>query len=123
MANAAMMAVVHAPIRSAGPAGALEAAAAGEPAARFLVDTWVGFGLEVAAIGVALLVFSRSPRAAVALAWAVIGIEVTRGIAYDAYMLSRGYEPAVYLPWIAIHAVVIASGVWALRRAGVADGA
>jgi hypothetical protein len=114
LVNAIMMALVRAPIRSAGPEGVLASAAAGEPTARFLVDTWVGFGLEVAAIGLTLLFFARSPRAAIALAWAVIGIELSRGIVYDLYMIARGYELAVYLPWIVIHAVVIATGLRAV---------
>jgi hypothetical protein len=113
--NAVMMALVRAPIRSAGPEGALARAAAGEPNARFLVDTWVGFGLEVAAIGCALLIFSQSPHSATALVWTVIGIELARGIVYDVYMIAQGYPLVVYGPWIVIHAVVIATGLSALR--------
>lgn len=121
LVNAFMMAVVRAPIRSAGPASALTDAAAGEPTARFLIDTWIGFGLEVAAVGLTLLLFSRTPRSAIALVWAVIGIELARGILYDVYMIAEGYEPMVYAPWLVIHAVVIATGVIALRRVQAAE--
>jgi hypothetical protein len=113
--NGLMMAWVRAPIRSAGPAGTLYRADAGEPTARFLVDTWIGFGLEVIAIGIVLLVCARSPRSAIALVWAVIGIELARGIVYDVYMLAHGYAVAVYGPWIVIHAIVILTGFLALR--------
>jgi hypothetical protein len=115
--NAVMMAIVRAPIASAGPEGALARAAEGDPTARFLVDTWVGFGLEVAAVGVALLLASRAPASARALAWAVIGIEIARGIVYDLYMLAHGYSLSVYGPWILIHALIILTGVISLRAA------
>jgi hypothetical protein len=114
--NAAMMAVVRAPIASAGPEGALERAARGEPTARFLVDTWVGFGLEVFAVGIALLAAARSPASARVLVWTVIGIELARGIVYDIYMLIQGYPLTVYAPWILIHSVVIITGLVAIRR-------
>jgi hypothetical protein len=115
--NGIMMAFVRAPILTAGPAGALQQAAAGNPLARFLVDTWLGFGLEVLAIGVILWVISRSPRHATGLAWAVIAIEVARGLVYDGYMIAQGYATAVYVPWIVIHAAVITTGLLALRGA------
>jgi hypothetical protein len=113
--NGIMMAVVRAPIRSAGPDGVLDAAAAGDPTARFLVDTWVGFGIEVAAIGVVLLVASATPGLAKVLVWLVIGIELTRGIAFDVYMVARDYEPSVFVPWLVVHAVIIVTGVLVLR--------
>jgi hypothetical protein len=115
--NGVMMAFVRAPIRSAGPAGALERAAAGESTARFLVDTWMGFGLEAIAIGLVLLSWSRSPGGTAALVWAVIAIEIARGIVYDVYMLAHGYPATVYVPWIAVHSLVIVAGLLALRRA------
>ena len=109
------MVVARAPIKTLGPAGALDRAAAGEPLARFLVDTWVVFGLENLAIGAALLLASRVPEQARLLAWAVIGIEVTRGIIADVYMIARGNNARTSGVWIAIHSVVIATGVLALR--------
>jgi len=61
-----------------GPSGTLALANRGDPLAKFVVDTWRTFGLEVAAIGVALLVFSRRPEQARGIAWTVLGIEVMR---------------------------------------------
>ena len=69
-----MMVFALAPIRAVGPANALTQASAGEPTARFLVDTWITFGLEVGAIGAGLLIASRAPAQARALVWTVIGI-------------------------------------------------
>lgn len=81
-----------------------------------VVDTWFMFGLEVGAIGVALLVASRDPLRNVLVAQLVILIEATRGIVDDVYLLARGYAPAFALGWIAIHAAVIATGLVAIRR-------
>ena len=112
-----MMVFVQAPISAQGPAGALALAAAGDPLAHFLVDTWVTFGLEVGAIGLGLLLASRLPAQSKPLVWTVILIELARGIAADIYMLARGEKPAVLIPWLAIHVAIIVSGVFVLSMA------
>ena len=56
-----MNALVHAPISAVGPEGALARASEGDPTARFLVDTWITFGLEVGAIGAALVIAFAGP--------------------------------------------------------------
>jgi hypothetical protein len=111
------MAIVRAPIRAQGPAGALERAAAGDPLAVFLVDTWLTFGLEVGAIGAATLVASRAPNQARALIWTIIAIELSRGIVADIYMLARGNKLPVLAVWMVIHTVVIVTGLLSLQRA------
>lgn len=109
------MVIARAPIRALGPPGALESAAAGDPVARFLIDTWVIFGLENVAIGGALLVASGFPTQARGLGWAIVGIEVFRGIIADIYMIRRTGKYTASLVWIVIHSVVIATGIAALR--------
>lgn len=84
---------------------------------RFLVDTWVMFGLELGVIGAALWVASAKPYQNRILLWTVLGLELVRGIVDDIYMLARGYETAFYVGWIVIHSLIIASGLWTLRRA------
>ena len=118
-----MKTFILAPISSVGPKGALDKAASGDPMARFLVDTWVGFGLEAGAIGAALLIASRRPDLSRTLVWAVIGVELVRGIAYDIYMIARGYEPMSFIIWIAIHTTIIVSAVICLRIGRPAEGA
>ena len=113
-----MMAFVQAPIRTFGPAGALAQADAGDPIAKFLVDTWLTFGIEVGAIGIALLIAARHPLQARGVVWTVLGIEVTRGILNDIYMIARGIEVPGYLIWIVIHSVVIVTGLLSLRAGG-----
>jgi hypothetical protein len=112
-----MVALVRAPIKAQAPPDTLARAAAGDPLARFLIDTWVTFGLEMLAIGVGLLVASRWLAEARPLVWTVIGIELSRGIAADLYMLLRGLDPAVPLVWMVIHSIVIASAIWCLKKA------
>jgi hypothetical protein len=118
-----MMVFFRAPIRAIGPEKALLQASLGEPVARFLVDTWITFGLEVGAIGGALLIASRSALQARALVWAVIGVEVMRGIVNDMYMYWRGYDFTVLAIWIVIHTAIIVTGLFALRSARPVEGA
>lgn len=108
-------AILRLPIAALGPADALEMAAAGNPLANFLVDTWVIYGLEVGAIGLGLLVASRAPERANPLVWTVIAVEALRGIVADCYVIARGLDPTVSVVWIFIHAVVIVTAVLALR--------
>jgi len=115
-------AIVHAPISTVGPKDALALASAGDPLAKFLVDTWVTFGLEIGAIGVALVVASRRPEHAKVLVWTIIAIELARGIANDVYMIARGYDVTVFIIWIVIHTVVILTGLLALGRTGFVAG-
>ena len=117
-----MMVFVRAPIRAIGPAGVLAQASAGDPTARFLVDTWITFGLEVGAIGAVLLIASRVPDQAKVLVWTVIGIELARGIVDDIYMIARGYDLKVTITWIVIHTVIIVTGLLALKSSRSAAG-
>src|SRR5262245_54524771 len=103
------------PIKGEGPAGLLDHAAAGDATARFVVDTWVTFGVYVGVVGGALLLASRAPGQARVLVRTVIALEVG-GIAVDVYEIARGYDLKAPGTWLAIHAVIIASGVVALRR-------
>jgi len=118
-----MNSFVHAPISAVGPEGALARASAGDAMARFLVDTWITFGLEVGAIGAMLLIASRKPEQAKVLVWTVIGIELARGIVDDIYMIARGYDLGVYIIWIVIHTIVIVTGLLSLRKARPIEGA
>jgi hypothetical protein len=113
--NFVMVSLVRAPVRALGPAGALSQASAGDPLARFLVDTWVVYGLEVGVIGAALLVASRAADQSRTLIWTVLGIELVRGILADSYMIVRGYAVTPMAIWIVIHSAIIATGLLSLR--------
>jgi hypothetical protein len=108
---------IRLPIRAEGPEGLLDRAAAGDPTANFVVDTWVVLGLELGVIGAALLIGSRVPTKATAVVWMVMGSELVWGIGSDVYKLVRGYPLSVSGPWILIHSVIILTGLLALRSA------
>lgn len=112
-----MIVFVRLPLQTFAPEGTLALAASGDPIARYLVDTWVMFGLEVGVIGVALLVASRNVAQARLLVWTVMGIELVRGIVDDIYMIARGYEPGGFIAWIMIHSIIIVTGYLALKTA------
>ena len=116
-----MAAIVKAPVRAEGPPGVLDLASAGNPVARFVVDTWVTLGLELGAVGVALLVASRVPDQARALVWTVCGMELAAMIA-DVYKIARGYEASVPVTWMIIHTAIIATGLRAMKDAPPALG-
>ena len=111
-----MMAMVRAPIATFGPAGTLDRAAAGDPLAEFVVDTWTIFGLEVLAVGAVLLLATRRGELARGAIYTVLAIEISRGILADMSMIARGIHVGGYLIWIVIHSTVIATGLLALRR-------
>jgi hypothetical protein len=107
-------ALLRIPIRAEGPPGVLERASAGDPLARFAVDTWVTLGLELGAVGVALLVASRQASRARALVGAVLCMEVA-GIVADIYKIVRGLSSPAPFVWVAIHTLIIATGLGLLR--------
>jgi hypothetical protein len=113
------MALLRAPIRALGPKDALARNAGGDPLAMFLVDTWVTFGLEVGAIGLATLIASRDRDQSRALIWTIIGIELSRGIVADIYMIGRRGVLPVLAVWMVIHTVIIVTGLLSLRKAPV----
>jgi hypothetical protein len=108
------VALIRAPISSQAPEG-IALAAAGDRVAGFLVDTWVIFGLEMAALGTALLIASRAPDKARVLVLAILGVEIS-GIVADVYQMARGH--ALHVPgiWIVIHTVIIVTGLLSLQR-------
>jgi hypothetical protein len=112
-----MMVFVHAPIKTMAPPGALDRADAGDLVARFLVDTWMFFGMEVGGIGIALLLASRARESANSLVLAVVIVELTRGILADTwYAFARGDHWNVIGVWLVVHTAVIVTGVMVLRR-------
>lgn len=111
------MAIVRAPIRTFGPSGTLDKADHGDALAKFVIDTWTTFALEVLAVGVILLVASRRGDLARGAIYTVLAIEISRGLIADSYMIARGIHVGGYLIWIAIHATVLITGILALRTA------
>ncbi len=83
----------------------------------FAMDTWLMFALEMLVVGGALVVASRAAWSNRILAFTVVALELIRGILDDLIWIANGYPAAMYMGWIGFHAVVIVTGVRALRRA------
>lgn len=113
-------AILRLPIQAEGPPGILDSATAGDPTARFVVDTWVVLGLELGVLGAALVISARTPGRAFVLVWTVLGGEMVWGIGSDIYKLFRGYDPTVPVAWMLIHSVIIVTGWFSLRAARIA---
>jgi len=107
-------ALARVPIRAEGPEGVLDRAAAGDPTARFVVNTWVTLGLALAVIGAALIYFARFAQDARALAWTIVALEIGWGIPVDVFKIARGQKKVPSIVWIVIHALVAATGIRAL---------
>jgi hypothetical protein len=112
------VAFIKGPIRGQAPE-ALALAASGDHVARFLADTWVIFGLEMAALGIALLIASRIPDQARILALSILGVEIS-GIVADVYQVARGHDLSIPGTWVLIHGAIILTGLLSLRRSRAA---
>ena len=86
-----------------------------EAAASAFRDAWLVFVLELGVLGGMLLYASRQPAQARLLVLTVIWAEVFRGIVADVIWILRGWPVASYVPFIIIHVVIIATGVWVMR--------
>jgi len=85
-------------------------------AVRAFTDAWMVFVFELGVLGAMALFASRSPVQNKIMAWAIIWAEVFRGILADAIWIGRGYSISSYAVFIAIHIVIIVTGVLFLRQ-------
>lgn len=83
----------------------------------YLLD-WLGvFGGGLLVLGAVLLVASRRPIRNRLFAHLVIWHELIVGVGFDGWFISRDYIPnGVYVGFIAVHLIVIVTGIRALRR-------
>lgn len=82
------------------------------------VDGWSPFAFEALGIGTFLLWASRRPLKYLSVVWFVIWLELLHGVLNDIYLMARGYNAAGYTAFIAIHLIIIVTGIWAARQAG-----
>jgi hydrogenase/urease accessory protein HupE len=87
-------------------------AAPSSTAFKALVDTWFLFGIEIAVIGIFLILASREPLKNVLLVQLVLALEVTRGIAHDIYAIMRGESVVgILVGFIVLHGIIFATGL------------
>ena len=90
----------------------------GTPVFSFVIDWMATFGLDLVVLGVVLMLAARRAWDHRILAYVVIGQEAVRGILADVWFAARPFNStSFYLGFLVVHAAVIATGVWALRRA------
>lgn len=88
------------------------------------VDGWSPFAFEILGIATFALWASRNPRRYLGAAWLLVWLEFTHGVLDDIYLIARGYDAAGYAVFIAIHLIIIITGVLFARQAEKeADGA
>lgn len=88
-----------------------------------LADIWFTFGVDMGMVGVMLLVASRAPWRNRILVYAVLLLELVRGIVLDVFFIARGYYANEFMvAWIVIHSVIIVAG-WISLRQAEAEGA
>ncbi|MEI2691995.1 MAG: BphX family protein [Anaerolineae bacterium] len=81
------------------------------------VDGWSPFAFEVFGIATFALWASRNPRRYLGAAWLLVWLEFVHGVLDDIYLIARGYDAVGYAVFIAVHLIIIATGVWATRAA------
>jgi hypothetical protein len=81
------------------------------------VDGWSPFAFEVFGIATFMLWASFNPRRYLGAVWLLVWLEFTHGVLDDIYLIWRGYDTVGYLIFIAIHLIIIVTGVIFVRQA------
>lgn len=89
----------------------------GGVAYRGFLDFAFMFGLDLLVVGAMLIYAARKPLQNAILVWLVVWLEIVRGILDDIYMIMRGYSAPFYIGFIALHLVIIVTGVIFLKQA------
>lgn len=101
--------------------GLLPAPMAGNAlAARGFADAWFAFVMDMLAIGGFCVWASRNPLKYASAVWLVVLMEFLHGVVDDAFLIVRGYDAMSYLIFIAIHLIIIVTGVMFVREASKA---
>lgn len=85
-------------------------------AAQAFSDAWMVFVFELGVLGAMAFVASREPAKNQIMAWVIIWAEVFRGIVADVIWITRGYAVSSYAVFIAIHLIIIVTGVIFVRQ-------
>ena len=84
---------------------------------RAFIDGWSPFLFEMIGIATFALWASRDPQKYVGAAMLLVWLEFTHGVLDDIYLIVRGYDATSYIVFIAIHLIIIATGLRFARRA------
>ena len=90
---------------------------ADEWAIRAFVDGWSPFLFEMLGIATFALWASREPGKHISAALLLVWLEFMHGVVDDIFLIVRGYDAMGYIVFIAIHLVIIATGLVFVRQA------
>ena len=77
---------------------------------------WLIFGLDLAIVGAALVAGAQDPQRNRILVQVVLVQEIIRGIIADIYAIWQGGSLELYIGFIVVHTVIIATGIAFSRR-------
>lgn len=83
---------------------------------RAFVDGWSPFLFEMFGIAIFSLWASRKPAKYISAALLLVWLEFMHGVLDDIFLIVRGYDASGYIAFIIIHLMIIATGLWAVRR-------
>jgi hypothetical protein len=84
---------------------------------RAFMEGWSPFAFEILGLGTFMLWASRNPGRYLGSVWLIVWLEFWHGVADDIYLISHGYDLVGYLVFIAIHFLIIVTGVLFVREA------
>ena len=90
---------------------------ADETALTTFIHGWSAFAFEILAIATFMLWASRNPRYYIPAVWLLVWLEFWHGVVGDIYLLVNGYDLLSYTIFIAIHLLIIVTGVLFVRQA------
>lgn len=87
------------------------------PIVRAFVHGWSPFAFEIVGLGTFMLWASRNPRRYLGAAWLIVWLELLHGVVDDIYLIANGFSAAGYIPFIAVHLIIIITGILFARQA------
>ena len=60
---------------------------------------------------------STNPRRYLGAAWLIVWLELLHGVVDDIYLIANGFSAVQYIPFIAIHLIIIVTGILFVRQA------
>lgn len=92
-------------------------------AVRAFVIGWSPFAFEILGLGTFMLWASRRAGQHVSAVWLIVWLELLHGIVDDLYLIANGFNAGEYLPFIAIHVIIIVTGIVFARQVQAQRGA
>ena len=90
---------------------------ADEPVVRAFIHGWSPFAFEIVGLATFMLWASTNPRRYLGAAWLIVWLELLHGVVDDIYLIANGFSAVQYIPFIAIHFIIIVTGILFVRQA------